>query len=225
MADVFISFASPDRERVERIQGRLAERGFDVWSMHKLLPGDSVIKTVSRELEGSTNVVLAWSRHAEASPYVEGEIMYAFGARKLVPVRVEKWSWPAFLASVQYVDLTPGDNEDEAWRRIESRLRGPISSDIHHSMPAGRDGGLMTPRSAGPVRALAAAMVMLMVALLVALSNAYQAVLDRDMQALEVAQAGITALPVLAAIPLFVAARRVWRAWRASPASIERFNL
>jgi hypothetical protein len=222
MADVFISFASPDRERVERIHGRLTERGFDVWWMHQLLPGDSVIKTVSRELEGATNVVLAWSRHAEASPYVEGEIMYAFGARKLVPVRVEKWSWPAFLASVQYVDLTLADDQDEAWRRIESRLRGAVSTETYRHMPSDRQVASTLPRSAGPVRTLAAAMVVLMAALVGVLSNAYQAVLAGDIQALEVAQAGITALPVLAAIPLFVAARRVWRTWRASPTSLQR---
>ena len=46
--------------------------------------------------------MLTWSRSAEESPYVEGEIMHAFGARKLLPVRIEKWNWPAFLSSVQY---------------------------------------------------------------------------------------------------------------------------
>src|SRR5262245_25868437 len=106
MADVFISFSSQDAERVARIHAGLIERNVDVWWMHNLLPGDSAIKTVSRELTSAKRVLLAWSRHAAESPYVEGEMMHAFGTRKLLPVRIEKWAWPAFLASVQYVDMT-----------------------------------------------------------------------------------------------------------------------
>lgn len=104
MSDVFISFASKDGDRVARIHAHLVDRGFDVWWMRNLMPGDSPIQTVSRQLEDARNVVLAWSRSAEESPYVEGEIMHAIGTRKLLPVRIEKWKWPAFLSSVQYID-------------------------------------------------------------------------------------------------------------------------
>jgi hypothetical protein len=94
--------------------------------MRNLLPGDSPIMTVSRELVDARYVLLAWSRSAEESPYVEGEIMHAFGSRKLLPVRIEKWNWPAFLSSVQYVDMTPDDDEAKAWQPIEARLQSPI---------------------------------------------------------------------------------------------------
>ena len=86
MADVFISFSSSDAKRVQRIHARLIERGFDVWWMRDPLPGDSPIKMVSHEPAAARNVLLARSRSAEESPYVEGEIMHAFGARKLLPV-------------------------------------------------------------------------------------------------------------------------------------------
>jgi hypothetical protein len=128
MADVFISFSSRDAERVARIHDRLIERGFDVWWMRNLLPGDSPLQTVSRELVAARKVMLAWSRHAEASPYIEGEIMHAFGERKLLPVRIEKWAWPAFLSSVQYVDMTSIDDEAEAWRQIETRLEPSVAA-------------------------------------------------------------------------------------------------
>jgi TIR domain len=68
MADVFISFSSKDAKRVERIHARLVERGFEVWWMRNLLPGDSPIKTVSRELVSARNVLLAWRR----SPSMRG---------------------------------------------------------------------------------------------------------------------------------------------------------
>ena len=217
MADVFISFSNKDAVRVAHIHDRLIERGFDVWWMHNLLPGDSPIKTVSRELADAKKVVLAWSRHAEQSPYVEGEIMHAFGARKLLPVRIEKWSWPALLSSVQYVDMTSTDDEAEAWRQIEARLqRKP-------QLEAPRLAGtfIAAPRSAGPVRTLAVMMLLLMFALVAALGMAYQAIRDGDMQVLQLVQYSVLALPALSAAMVVVSAQRVWGAWRSRPAPVE----
>ena len=216
MADVFISFSSKDAERVARIHARLIERGFDVWWMHNLLPGDSPIKTVTRELTAARKVMLAWSRHAEESPYVEGEMMHAFGARKLLPVRIEKWSWPAFLSSVQYVDMTPTDDEAEAWQQIEARLQQTPQLDIRVAPPR-----IAAPRSAGPVRTLAAMMLVLVFALVAVLAVAYQAIRNGDMQVLQLIQYSILALPALSASLVLLAAHRVWGAWRSRAAYIE----
>lgn len=216
MADVFISFSSKDADRVARIHARLIERGFDVWWMQNLLPGDSPIKTVSRELTSAKSVMLAWSRHAEESPYVEGEMMHAFGARKLLPVRIEKWSWPAFLSSVQYVDMTPTDDETEAWRQIEARLQQKPQSDLHVAQPL-----IAAPRSAGPVRMLAAMMLVLVLALIAALAIAYDAIRDGNMQMVQLIQYSVLALPALSAALVVLAAQRVWGAWRSRAAYIE----
>jgi hypothetical protein len=218
MADVFISFSTLDTERVERIHDNLIERGFDVWWMRNLLPGDSALQTVSRELAGARRVVLAWSRHAAESPYVEGEIMHAFGARKLVPVRIEKWAWPAFLSSVQYIDMTATEDEAEAWRQVEARLRQTRQFDAPRL--AGRL--IAAPRSAGPVLLLAAMMLLLVFALMAALRIGFQAIQDGDLQMLQLVQYSILALPALSAAMVLVASQRVWGAWRSRPARIER---
>jgi hypothetical protein len=73
MSGVFISFASYDAKRVTRIRAQLIARGFDVWWMHNLLPGESPIQTVSRELVAAKSVLLAWSRSASESPYARSE--------------------------------------------------------------------------------------------------------------------------------------------------------
>lgn len=214
MSDVFISFASGDGKRVARIHAHLIDRGYDVWWMRNLLPGDSPISTVSRELVDARYVLLAWSRCAEESPYVEGEIMHAFGARKLLPVRIERWNWPAFLSSVQYVDMTPEDDEGEAWQRIEARLQSDANQG---SFVAPASPPIALPRSAGPVGKLALAMMGLVGLLVGMLGQAYKALLEGDMEALRSAQAVVQFLPIFAAIPVVVALRRVWRAWRSRP--------
>src|SRR5688500_13495525 len=207
MADVFISFASNDTKRVERIHECLVDRGFDVWWMRNLLPGDSPITTVSRELEAARNVLLAWSRAAADSPYVEGEIMYAVGVRKLLPVRIEKWSWPAFLSSVQYVDLTPDDDEHEAWRRIEARLQQTSKEDASRGVLPAVSQRFAVPRSAGPVGKIAVAMLVLALLLGGALDVAYEALLEGNMRALRAAQIIVRILPVLAIVPVLIAGR------------------
>jgi hypothetical protein len=211
MADVFISFSSEDAERVEGIHSRLIERGIDVWWMRDVLPGDSPVSAVSRELASSQRVMLAWSRHAEQSPYVEGEMMYAFGKRKLLPVRIEKWSWPALMSSVQYVDMTPSDNEAEAWRQIDAQLQQK-AQDLHAPQPR-----IAAPRSAGPVGTLAAAMLALALSLVAVLGVAYDAIRGGDMQFLELVLYSILALPVLSAALVLITAQRAWRAWRSRP--------
>lgn len=213
MADVFISFSSKDARRVQEIHARLVERGLDVWWMNNIAPGDSAIREVSRELEGAKKVVLAWSRHAAESPYVEGEIMHAFGTRKLLPVRIEKWSWPAFLSSVQYIDMAPGDDETEAWRKLEDRLQaGFTGSDVGISTPH-----FAVPQSAGPVRAIAGSMLVLVLALLGALWVAFDAVTVGNVQILQALQFGLIALPILALAPVLIALQRVWVAWQSRP--------
>jgi hypothetical protein len=218
MADVFLSFSSQDAERVARIHAGLIERNVDVWWMHDLLPGDSAIQTVSRELTSAKRVLLAWSRHAEESPYVEGEVMHAFGTRKLLPVRIEKWAWPAFLASVQYLDMTAGDDEREAWRQIEARLQqqGP-QPEARVATPR-----IAAPRSAGPVRLLAAMMLVLALALVGVLAMALQAVRNGDVQVVMLVQYGVIALPAISGALVLLAAQRVWGAWRARSAYLER---
>jgi TIR domain len=213
MADVFISFSSKDAEPVGRIHSRLMESGFEVWWMRSLSPGESAIRTVSRELVAATNVVVAWSRHAEESPYVEGEIMYAFGQRKLLPVRIEKWNWPPFLSSVQYIDLTPLDDEAEAWRLIETRLRHGAGGD---SEPLSAT-YVAVPRSAGPVRARALMILILLVALASLLTTAAGAVRDGDVQMLQALQFVVLGLLVVSGAMVVDAARRVWKVWRTRP--------
>lgn len=213
MADVFISFSSKDAGRVQRIHARLVERGFDVWWMKNIAPGDSTIKTVSRELECAKKVVLAWSRHAAESPYVEGEIMHAFGTRKLLPIRIEKWGWPAFLSSVQYIDMTSLDDETDAWRQLEERLL--LKTMAGRARPA--TAFIAAPRSAGPVRTLAVVMLLLVSGLF---WLAFKAIDTADIQGLQWIQYGLFALPVLAGVPVLIAAHRVWAAWRSRPESV-----
>lgn len=205
MADIFISYSGKDEARVADMHTHLRGRGFDVWWMKDIPPGASPIQAVSSELESATKVVLAWSRNAALSPYVEGEIMHAVGARKLVPVRIEKWAWPAFLASVQYVDLTDTDDKQEAWRRIEARLHGDAS-------PMARVPAIAVPRSAGPVGFLLGTALVLAAALLGFFALSDRAIETGDTNLLQLLQYFVLTLPLLAAVPLVIAAIRLWGA-------------
>jgi hypothetical protein len=143
--------------------------------------------------------------------------MHAFGERKLLPVRIEKWSWPAFLSSVQYVDMTSADEEPEAWRQIETRLRQKALNDI----PQLATPLIAAPRSAGPVRTLAVMMLVLVFALIATLAAGYQAIRADDRQLLQLIRYGVLLLPVVSGALVLVAAQRVWGAWRSRPVVVE----
>lgn len=64
---------------------------------------------------------------------------------------------------------------------------------------------------------LALAMMMLMVFLVGTLGQAYKALVEGDMETLRSAQTVVQVLPLFAAIPVAVATRRIWLAWRSRP--------
>lgn len=217
MADVFISFSSKDFERVSQLHDAFAARDIDVWWMKDISPGDSTIHVVSAELEKARRVVLAWSRHSANSPYVEGEIMHAFGTRKLIPVRIEPWAWPAFLSSVQFIDLPAEADIESVVDEIEARLTGVPTASTEQELVSINSQSFLIPRSAGPVFSLSAIITALALLYAGLLSVSFHALENGDERLLDMLYVGLSAFPVLALLPLGMSTFQLWRVWRARP--------
>lgn len=61
MADVFISYARADRERVEVLAATLEAHGHAVWRDRQILGGDDFVANIERELNAAKAVIVAWS--------------------------------------------------------------------------------------------------------------------------------------------------------------------
>ena len=51
MADVFISYASEDRDRAAKLASALGERGWSVWWDRKIVAGQAFDQAIERELD------------------------------------------------------------------------------------------------------------------------------------------------------------------------------
>ena len=67
MTDVFISYASSDRERARTLASALAAQGWSVWWDRKIKAGQIFDEVIERELETAKNIVVLWSNDSISS--------------------------------------------------------------------------------------------------------------------------------------------------------------
>lgn len=69
--DVFLSYSSRDKARVERVAKRLGDAGLRMW-FHKwvIKPGDDILLEIEHGLEGSRTMVLVMSKASMVSDWV-----------------------------------------------------------------------------------------------------------------------------------------------------------
>lgn len=130
MAQVFLSYATEDWERVKTLADALGKAGFSVFWDRTILPGDMWRQVLKRELEGAGCVVVAWSQKSIASPWVLEEAEIA--KDRLVPVRLDPVALPFGFGQRQAADLVhwKGDTGHPTFeavcRSITTRLGTPL---------------------------------------------------------------------------------------------------
>ncbi|HEV2801725.1 MAG TPA: toll/interleukin-1 receptor domain-containing protein [Pyrinomonadaceae bacterium] len=105
MADVFISYASRDRERAGKMASALEARGWTVWWDRKLIVGESYDQAIERELEAAKCVVVLWSKNAVLSEWVKNEAALAAERGVLLPALIDDVKLPLEFRRKQTADL------------------------------------------------------------------------------------------------------------------------
>lgn len=106
MADVFVSYASEDRERVRPLAEALQQRGVSVWWDRALAAGDDYAAVIARELDAAKAVIVVWSATSVASPWVRDEAARARDAGRLVPAMIDAVEIPLGFGQLHTEDLT-----------------------------------------------------------------------------------------------------------------------
>ncbi|HSG88514.1 MAG TPA: TIR domain-containing protein [Pseudomonadales bacterium] len=122
MADVFVSYASEDRERVRPLVAILEDAGFSVWWDRALEPGTRWAEVIDGELRRARCVVVVWSAAAARSRWVGIEANEARRRDILVPVALEPVSLGGEFSLIHRLDWferTP----DDAARTLVARVR------------------------------------------------------------------------------------------------------
>lgn len=129
MSDIFISYASSDRPRAQKIGKRLEGEGWSVWWDRKIPPGQSYSKVIEQALNAAKCVVVLWSKASVASEWVQNEA--AEGKRRgiLVPAFIETTDPPFEFKRIQAANLvdwekdSPDNELDQFFEAVRRVLR------------------------------------------------------------------------------------------------------
>ncbi len=112
MSDVFISYASEDREQAGRLAHAFEALGWSVWWDRKIITGQAFDQAIEHELETARSVVVLWSPHSVASEWVRNEAAAAAERGVLLPALIAPVRLPLEFRRKQTADL--GDWQGDA---------------------------------------------------------------------------------------------------------------
>ncbi|WP_166365335.1 toll/interleukin-1 receptor domain-containing protein [Pseudomonas akapageensis] len=120
MADVFISYASEDRERAAQLASTLGEFGWSVWWDRKIIPGQAFDHVIEHELESARSVIVLWSQRSIESEWVRNEAAVAMERGVLVPAMIERLKLPLEFRRKQTADLVDweGDSSHSGFQAL-----------------------------------------------------------------------------------------------------------
>ncbi len=111
MADIFISYARPDRDYARRLASYLEDAGLSVWWDMSLKPGEVFREEIERRIGEARHVIVLWSETSVKSHFVLDEAGDAAQQNKLVPVRIDGCKLPYGFGQhhTHTVSARPGD--------------------------------------------------------------------------------------------------------------------
>ncbi len=106
MADIFISYASEDRNRVRPLAEALLSRGFNLWWDRSLAAGQDYTAIIEKELKNAKAVIVVWTQSSALSTFVRDEAGRARDEGRLVPVMLDRVDIPLGFGAFQAEDFT-----------------------------------------------------------------------------------------------------------------------
>lgn len=106
MSDIFVSYASADRDRARAVAQALTEQGWSVWWDRTIPPGKQFDEVIEEALDSARCVVVLWSKASVASQWVKTEAAEAMRRKILVPVLIEDVKIPLEFRRLQAADLS-----------------------------------------------------------------------------------------------------------------------
>lgn len=146
MADVFISYAEADRERVRLLADALQALGFGVSWDRQLTGEKDYADIVGRQLHDARVVVMVLSSASVRSTTVRDEAAYARGEGRLLPVLFDRVAIPLGFGHYEAEDLTrwKGSAKAPEMRRFAAALHAKLDGhDVNRSAISRRRRGLM----------------------------------------------------------------------------------
>ena len=109
MSDIFLSYASADRERVRPLVDALEASGWSVWWDRKIPAGRTYAEILEAALRAARCILVVWTKTSVESDWVREEAERGKRRRLLVPVRLDDVAPPLGFGQIQAADLIGWD--------------------------------------------------------------------------------------------------------------------
>ena len=106
MSDIFISYASEDRQKAKMLAEVLPQQGWSVFWDRDLAPGDKFREVISKELNEARCIIALWSTTSISKDWVLDEANEGLKRNILVPVLIEKITPPLGFGQLHMADLS-----------------------------------------------------------------------------------------------------------------------
>ncbi len=120
MADVFVSYATADRARVEHIVDVLEGGGWSVWWDRDISGGAAFDRAIEQAIDEARCIVVVWSEQSVDSEWVRTEANEGLERGVLVPVGIDAIRPPLAFRRTQTLDFTKGVTEDTVARLVNA---------------------------------------------------------------------------------------------------------
>ncbi len=138
MADIFISYAREDLEKVRPIVRLIEAAGWSAFRDRTIPAGMTWRQHIGRALDDAKCVIVVWSKYSVESKFVQEEPDDGNEREILIPVLVEKARPPLGFRSIQHEDLSDwkGDPEHPGAKSLLKSIEGIAGEpEKHPSVP------------------------------------------------------------------------------------------
>lgn len=105
MSDIFISYASDDKSRVEPLAAALEREGWSVWWDRIIPAGRTFDEVIEEAVEAANCIVVVWSDRSVSSRWVRTEADEGANRQILVPVLIDNVKIPLAFKRIQAANL------------------------------------------------------------------------------------------------------------------------
>ena len=131
MTDIFVSYATSDRERIIPLVETFEAQGWSVWWDRQIVPGTSFDDVIEQAISQAACVVVAWTEASVLSDWVRTEALFGLDKDVLVPVLLDDVELPLAFRRTQaakLIDWTPQGRNSGDLERLLQGIRQIIAS-------------------------------------------------------------------------------------------------